>query len=100
MPPSGSPSARGSSASWSWPCRSSLQRRLTLTRAALPLVVIAGIGEMLGSTLSAWGRTDSIAIAAVLGSQFAAIAAVVAFFLFGERLSRSRSSASCSSSSA
>ena len=34
------------------------------------------------------GRHDSIAITAVLGSQFAAIAAVVAFFLFGERLSR------------
>ena len=67
-----------------------LQRRLTLTRAALPLVVIAGIGEILGSTLSAWGATDSIAVVAVLGSQFAAIAAVMAYFLFGERLSRSQ----------
>jgi drug/metabolite transporter (DMT)-like permease len=67
-----------------------LQRRLTLTRAALPLVVLAGIGEILGSTLSAWGATDSIAVVAVLGSQFAAIAAVMAYFLFGERLSRSQ----------
>ena len=66
------------------------QRRLTLTRAALPLVVIAGIGEILGSTLSAWGASVNIAIAAVLGSQFAAIAAVFAFFLFGERLSRTQ----------
>ena len=57
-------------------------------RAALPLVVLAGIGEILGSTLSAWGATDSIAIVAVLGSQFAAIAAVMAYVLFGERLSR------------
>ncbi len=65
-----------------------LQGRLTLTRAAAPLVVISGIGEIIGSTLSAWGATDSIAIVAVLGSQFAAIAAVLAFFLFGERLSR------------
>jgi drug/metabolite transporter (DMT)-like permease len=67
-----------------------LQRRLRLTRAAFPLVVIAGIGEILGSTLSAWGASVNIAIAAVLGSQFAAIAAVFAFFLFGERLSRTQ----------
>jgi drug/metabolite transporter (DMT)-like permease len=67
-----------------------LQRRLTLTRRALPLVVISGIGEVIGSTASAWGATDSIPISAVLGSQFAAIAAVVAFVLFGERLSRSQ----------
>ena len=62
--------------------------RFTVTRAALPLVVIAGTGEVLGSMLSAWGSRDSIAITAVLGSQFAAIAAVAAFILFGERLSR------------
>lgn len=67
-----------------------LQRRLTLTRAALPLVVIAGIGEIIGSTLAAWGASDNIAIAAVLGSQFAAVAAVMAYFLFGERLSRTQ----------
>lgn len=65
-----------------------LQGRLTMTRAALPLVLLSGVAEILGSTLSAWGATDSIAIVAVLGSQFAAIAAVIAFFLFGERLSR------------
>ena len=34
------------------------------------------------------GPRESIAIAAVMGSQFAAIAAVAAFFLFGERLRR------------
>lgn len=67
-----------------------LQRRLVLTRAALPLVIIAGLGEIIGSTLSAWGAASNIAIAAVLGSQFAAIAAVLAFFLFGERLSRTQ----------
>ncbi len=64
------------------------QRRFIVTRAALPLVLIAGTGEVFGSMLSAWGSRDSIAITAVLGSQFAAIAAVVAFLLFGERLSR------------
>ena len=67
-----------------------MQRRLTLTRAALPLVLIAGVGEILGSTLAAWGAAANIAIAAVLGSQFAAIAAVVAYLLFGERLSRTQ----------
>ena len=65
-----------------------MQRRLRVTRAALPLVVIAGVGELLGSMLSAWGSRDSIAITAVMGSQFAAIAAVAAYFLFGERLGR------------
>lgn len=67
-----------------------LQRRLILTRATVPLLLIAGVGEILGSTASAWGATDSIPIVAVLGSQFAAIAAVVAFLLFGERLSKTQ----------
>jgi drug/metabolite transporter (DMT)-like permease len=67
-----------------------LQRRLTVTRAALPLVILSGVGEIVGSTLSAWGATESIAVVAVLGSQFAAIAAVLAFLLFGERLSRTQ----------
>ncbi len=65
-----------------------LQRRLRLSRAALPLVVIAGTGEVVGSMLSAWGSRESIAITAVMGSQFAALAAVAAFVLFGERLAR------------
>jgi len=64
------------------------QRRLRLSRAALPLVVIAGTGEVVGSMLSVWGSRESIAIAAVMGSQFAALASVAAFFLFGERLAR------------
>jgi drug/metabolite transporter (DMT)-like permease len=65
-----------------------LQRRLRVTRAALPLVVVAGVGEVIGSMLSAWGSRDSIAITAVMGSQFAAFASVAAFFLFRERLGR------------
>jgi multidrug transporter EmrE-like cation transporter len=67
-----------------------LQSRFTVTRQALPLVVVAGIGEVIGSTSAAWAATTSIPISAVLGSQFAAIAAVVAYLLFGERLSRSQ----------
>jgi drug/metabolite transporter (DMT)-like permease len=65
-----------------------IQGRLRVTRAALPLVVIAGIGEVVGSMLSAWGSRESIAITAVMGSQFAALAAVAAFLLFKERLAR------------
>ncbi len=65
-----------------------LQRRLRVTRAALSLVVIAGVGEVIGSMLSAWGSRESIAITAVMGSQFAAFAAVAAYFVFGERLGR------------
>lgn len=65
-----------------------LRGRLHLTGAAVPLLVIAGTGEALGSMASAWGSRESIAITAVLGSQFAAITAVGAFLLFGERLAR------------
>jgi drug/metabolite transporter (DMT)-like permease len=65
-----------------------LARRLTITRAALPLILIAGAGELFGSMASAWGSRENIAIAAVMGSQFAAIAAVAAFVLFRERLGR------------
>ncbi len=65
-----------------------LSGRLRLTRAALPLLIVAGAGEILGSTASAWGARESIPIVAVMGSQFAAISAVVAFLLFGERLAR------------
>lgn len=65
-----------------------LSGRMRLTRAALPLLIIAGVGEILGSTASAWGARESIPIVAVMGSQFAAISAVAAFLLFGERLAR------------
>ena len=51
-------------------------------------MIVAGTGEVVGSMLSAWGSRESIAITAVMGSQFAAIAAVAAFVLFGERLAR------------
>ena len=65
-----------------------LSGRLRATRAAMPLLIVAGVGEMLGSTASAWGARESIPIVAVMGSQFAAISAVAAYFLFGERLAR------------
>jgi drug/metabolite transporter (DMT)-like permease len=63
-------------------------RRLRLTRAAAPFVVLVGLAEVVGIATYAIGSRDSAPIASVIASQFAGIAAVSAFVLFGERLSR------------
>src|SRR4051794_39791366 len=60
---------------------------LRMTREALPLVLIAGVFEVAGFALFAFSSRHGIAIAAVLSSQFAAIAAIAAYVLFRERLS-------------
>jgi drug/metabolite transporter (DMT)-like permease len=65
-----------------------LSRRLTLTRAALPLVVFTGLAEVFGFVCFAFGARESVAVTAVLGSQFGAVAAVAAFFFLRERLTR------------
>jgi drug/metabolite transporter (DMT)-like permease len=65
-----------------------LSRRLKLSRAALPLVAFTGIAEVLGFVCFAVGARASVAIAAVLGSQFAAVASVAAFLFLRERLTR------------
>jgi len=62
--------------------------RFRLTRRALPLVVLAGVLEVFGGAIYVVAASHDIAVAAVLSSQFAAIAAVTAFILFGERLQR------------
>lgn len=62
--------------------------RLVLTREALPLVLVAGIAEVVGFASFALGARHGIAVSAVVGSQFAAVAAVAAYFVFGERLTR------------
>ncbi len=62
--------------------------RLRITRPALPLVVAAGAAEVVGFVSFAVGARHGVAVAAVLASQFAAIAGVAAYFLFSERLSR------------
>jgi drug/metabolite transporter (DMT)-like permease len=62
--------------------------RLRLSRRALPLVVLTGLCEIAGLAAFTLGARHGIAVAAVLGSQFAAFAAVAAFLLFRERLSR------------
>jgi drug/metabolite transporter (DMT)-like permease len=63
-------------------------RRLRLTRAALPLVIVAGLCEVIGFASFAVGARHSIAITAVLASQFAALTVLAAFVLFRERITR------------
>ena len=65
-----------------------VRRRLAIPRAALPLVALSGLCEVGGFASYAYGSRHSIAIAAVLASQFAAFAAVAAFLVFRERLTR------------
>jgi drug/metabolite transporter (DMT)-like permease len=65
-----------------------LLRRLRLTRSAVPFVLVTGVTEVLGIASYAFGAREGIAIASVISSQFAAIAAVAAIILLGERLSR------------
>jgi drug/metabolite transporter (DMT)-like permease len=62
--------------------------RLRLTRAAVPFVVATGLAEVGGFAAYAVGARHSIAIAAVLASQFAALAAIGAYVFYGERLTR------------
>jgi drug/metabolite transporter (DMT)-like permease len=65
-----------------------LSGRLRLTREAAPFVVLVGLAEVVGVATFALGARDSAPIASVIASQFAGIAAIVAFILYGERLSR------------
>jgi multidrug transporter EmrE-like cation transporter len=51
------------------------------------MVAWIGVAEVFGNASYVIGAGQSIAIAAILASQFAAIAAVTAFILFRERLS-------------
>jgi drug/metabolite transporter (DMT)-like permease len=64
-----------------------LARRLRMTRRAVPMVLWIGVAEVFGNASYVVGAGQSIAIAAVLASQFAAVAAVAAYVLFRERLS-------------
>jgi uncharacterized membrane protein len=56
--------------------------------AAAPFVVLSGFLEATGTVSYVLGAQHGLAIAAVLSSQFAAIAAVAAYFLYRERLQR------------
>ena len=61
--------------------------RLRMTRPAVPMVIVVALGEVVGNASFVLGARESISVASVLASQYAAVAAVAAFFLFRERLS-------------
>lgn len=63
-------------------------RRLQLTRSTAPMVIGMGLAEVAGFTLFAIGAQYGVAVTSVLASQFAPIAAVMAYVLFKERLGR------------
>lgn len=65
-----------------------LVARLTLTRQALPFLLVAGVAEVTGFAFFALGARHGIAVSAVLASQFGVIAAIMAVVLFRERLTR------------
>ena len=63
-----------------------LARRVRIEAAAVPLVLVSGVCEVAGFASYSLGARHSVAVSAVLGSQFAAFAALAAFVLFRERL--------------
>lgn len=63
-------------------------RRWRMVRAAIPYAIVGGICEVLGFAAYALGARHNLAIAAVLASQFAGLAAVVGWLFFRERLTR------------
>lgn len=66
-------------------------RRLPLpARDAMPFVIVTGLAEVAGIAAYGVGARHGIAIAAVLGSQFAALSALGALVLYRERLTRAQ----------
>ena len=65
-----------------------LRRRWRLPRAAVPFVVAGGVCEVIGFSAYTFGARHGLAVSAVLGSQFAALSAVVGYLVFRERLGR------------
>jgi drug/metabolite transporter (DMT)-like permease len=61
--------------------------RLRISRATAPLLVGAGVCEFSGFALYTVGAGRDIAVTAVLVSLFGAVAALLARFVFSERLS-------------
>jgi drug/metabolite transporter (DMT)-like permease len=72
-----------------------LTGHLQITRRAVPLVITSGVCEVIGFYSYTTGARHGIAVAAVLSSQFGGLAALAAYFLFGERLSRKRTLGVC-----
>ncbi len=62
--------------------------RIRIARAGTPALLLAACSEVGGFSLYSYAAHRSLAVAAVLGSLFAAFAVVGAAILFGERLNR------------
>ena len=65
-----------------------LAAKLRISRTAVPLALGSACCEVAGFASYALGSRDGIAIAAVIASQFGALAALAAVWLFKERLGR------------
>jgi drug/metabolite transporter (DMT)-like permease len=65
-------------------------RRLPIPSGLWLVLTGAAVAEVAGVMSFAWGSTEGIATTAVLGSQFAALAAIGAAVFFGERLRRAQ----------
>lgn len=65
-----------------------VRRKLRISRRTFPLVLSAGVAEVVGLVSYTFGARHNLAVAAVLASQSAATTTVAAYFLFGERLRR------------
>ena len=61
-------------------------RRVKIEAAVVPLVLTSGVCEVAGFAAYSLGARHSVAVSAVLASQFAAFAALAAFVVFRERL--------------
>ena len=59
-----------------------------MTKATAPLLALVGICDIAGITMYAIGAQQNIAVTAVVASQMAPMAAVLAYFIFGERLGK------------
>ncbi len=62
--------------------------QLRLTRRAAPMVGAMGVLEVVGYVMFAIGAQYQVAVTSVMASQFAPIAAIMAYVLFRERLGR------------
>jgi drug/metabolite transporter (DMT)-like permease len=62
--------------------------RLRLERLAVPFLLVSGVCEVAGYASFLAGAREGIAVSSVLASQAAAVATMIAFAAFGERLER------------
>ena len=67
-----------------------LSRRLALPGLALWMVVFSGFAEVAGFMGYVIGARHGVAVPAILASQFAAVAAILSFVAYGERLTRTQ----------